>query len=36
MVEPFSKTLSKLSADEACAATAKSLKKVWKQAGLEW
>lgn len=36
MVEPFSKTLSKMSADNACAATAKSLKKVWKQAGLTW
>jgi sugar phosphate isomerase/epimerase len=36
MVEPFSKALSKMSADDACAATAKSLKKVWKQAGLEW
>jgi sugar phosphate isomerase/epimerase len=36
MVEPFSKTLSKMSANDACAATAKSLKKVWKQAGLEW
>jgi sugar phosphate isomerase/epimerase len=36
MVEPFSKALSKMSADDACAATAKSLKKVWKQAGLTW
>jgi sugar phosphate isomerase/epimerase len=36
MVEPFSKALSKMSANDACAATAKSLKKVWKQAGLEW
>jgi sugar phosphate isomerase/epimerase len=36
MVEPFSKTLSKMSADDACATTSKSLKKVWKQAGLTW
>jgi sugar phosphate isomerase/epimerase len=36
MVEPFSKKLGKMSADNACAATAKSLKKVWKQAGLTW
>jgi sugar phosphate isomerase/epimerase len=36
MVEPFSKKLSKMSADGACAATAKSLKNVWKQAGLKW
>jgi sugar phosphate isomerase/epimerase len=36
MVEPFSKKLSKLSADNACATTAKSLKNVWKQAGLKW
>ncbi len=36
MVEPFSKKLSKMSADGACATTAKSLKKVWKQAGLQW
>jgi sugar phosphate isomerase/epimerase len=36
MVEPFSKKLSKLSADGACAATAKSLKNVWKLAGLKW
>lgn len=36
MVEPFSKKLTKLSADKACAATAKSLKNVWKQAGLKW
>jgi sugar phosphate isomerase/epimerase len=36
MVEPFSKKLSTMSADAACAATAKSLKKVWKQAGLTW
>jgi sugar phosphate isomerase/epimerase len=36
MVEPFSKKLNKMSADKACAATAKSLKNVWKQAGLKW
>jgi sugar phosphate isomerase/epimerase len=36
MVEPFSKKLAAMSSDNACAATAKSLKKVWKQAGLEW
>jgi sugar phosphate isomerase/epimerase len=36
MVEPFSKTLSKMSANDACATTAKSLKKVWQQAGLIW
>jgi sugar phosphate isomerase/epimerase len=36
MVEPFSKKLGKMSADHACAATAKSLKNVWKQAGLKW
>jgi sugar phosphate isomerase/epimerase len=36
MVEPFSKKLAAMSADNACAATAKSLKRVWKQAGLTW
>ncbi len=36
MVEPFSKKLAAMSADNACAATAKSLKKVWKQANLIW
>jgi sugar phosphate isomerase/epimerase len=36
MVEPFSKKLSKMPADGACATTAKSLKNVWKQAGLKW
>lgn len=36
MVEPFSKKLTAMSADNACAATAKSLKNVWKQAGLKW
>jgi sugar phosphate isomerase/epimerase len=36
MVEPFSKKLAAMSADAACAVTAKSLKKVWKQAGLIW
>jgi sugar phosphate isomerase/epimerase len=36
MVEPFSKKLSQMSASDACATTAKSLKKVWRQAGLEW
>lgn len=36
MVEPFSKKLASMSADNACATTAKSLKKVWKQAGLTW
>ncbi|MSR82282.1 MAG: sugar phosphate isomerase/epimerase [Candidatus Latescibacteria bacterium] len=34
MVEPFSEKVRQLPAEEACAATAAALQKVWRQAGL--
>ena len=34
MVEPFSERVRQLPAEEACAATAAALQKVWRQAGL--
>jgi sugar phosphate isomerase/epimerase len=34
MVEPFSERVRQLPPEEACAATAAALNKVWRQAGL--